>query len=138
MTESPTESGGMPVKSWEGRLLDARLQILDRQLHDHNGDPIGTVDDIELEDIPVGRAIPRSTPPPRIKALVSGPVLGTRIFGGRPPRSRQHFIPWDLIDRIEAVVTLRSTADEFDTTWAERWLRHHVIGRIPGGHHAAE
>lgn len=123
---------------WDGRVVDARLQVLDRQLHDHHDDPIGVVDDLELADVPVGVDIPTGTPAPRITALVTGHVLATRILGGSTPLSRLQFIPWELVSRLGVVLELRSTDDRPGSLWVEHWLRRHVIGRIPGGRHAPE
>ena len=58
-----------------GRLLDARLHLLDRQMLDDRGVPVGIVDDLELSadafgDIPAGAA-------PRVTGLVSGHVVAT-------------------------------------------------------------
>ncbi|MCV7420908.1 hypothetical protein H7K45_10195 [Mycobacterium yunnanensis] len=123
---------------WDGRVVDARRQVLDRQLHDHDGDPIGVVDDLDLADVPVGVDIEPGTPAPTVAALVTGHVLATRILGGSTSASRLCFIPWDLVDRLGVTLTLRPTDVRPSSLWLEDWLRHHVIGRIPGGRHAPE
>jgi hypothetical protein len=120
------------------RIIDARLQLLDRQILDDDGNPIGTVDDIELDDLALDHDIAAGTAAPQVTALVSGHGLSTRILGGRPPDSRLQFIPWNLVGRIGVVISLRPTDHQFDTLWVERWLRRHVIGRIPGGRHAPQ
>ena len=63
-----------------GRLLDARLHLLDRQLLDDDGAPVGIVDDLELSGAEFG-ALTAGARPPRVTGLVSGHVLATRIFG---------------------------------------------------------
>jgi hypothetical protein len=73
-----------------------------------------------------------------VSAILSGHVLATRILGGQPPRSRLQEIPWTLVRRIGIVVDLDPTDMTFDNQWLERWLRDHVIARIPGGRHAAQ
>ncbi|KAA0102172.1 hypothetical protein CIW49_02265 [Mycolicibacterium sp. P1-18] len=123
---------------WDGRVVDARLQVLDRQLHNHRGDPIGVVDDLDLADVPVGVPIDAGTPAPRAAALVTGHVLATRILGGSTPTSRLVFIPWDLVDRLGVVITLRRNDLRPGSLWVEKWLRRHVVARIPGGRHAPE
>lgn len=123
---------------WDGRVVDARLQVLDRQLHDHRDDPIGVVDDVDLAEVPVGVDIETGTPAPRVTALVTGHVLATRILGGSTPVSRLQFIPWEQVGRLGVVLALRPTADGPGSLWLEHWLRRHVIGRIPGGRHAPE
>ena len=128
----------LPVMPHRGRLLDARLHLLDRQLLDHNDDPVGIVDDVELTDFAVDTDIPSGREAPRVTGLLSGQVVGTRIFGGDPPRSRLQEIPWNLIDSVGTVIRLKPTDVEFDVDWVERWLRDRIIKRIPGGRHAAE
>ena len=119
------------------RVIDAQLHLLDRQVLDVDGVPITTVDDLELSDMPDG-AIRKGTPAPHIESLLSGPVLGTRIFGGRPPASRWHRIEWQHLARIGTALELGIDGEELDVTWPERWVRDHIIGRIPGGHHDPE
>ncbi|ASR56840.1 hypothetical protein CBP52_08460 [Cellulomonas sp. PSBB021] len=112
-----------------GLVLDARLHLLDRQVDDVAGDPVATVDDVELAERD-GLVV--------VTDLLSGPVLATRVFGGRPPRSRWHRIAWRHVTDVGIVVRLGVHGEELDVLWVERWLREHVIGRIPGGRHAPE
>ena len=118
-----------------GRLLDGRLHLLDRQVIDVHGVPITTVDDLELSDVPSGEELPPGTPPPVITALLSGPVLATRIFGGRPPSSRLCRTPWDAVFDVGVTITLAVGGETLDVTWTERWVRDQIIARIPGGRH---
>jgi len=117
------------------RYLDAHLHLLDRQVLDVHGVPIAVVDDLELSEIPAGQEIPPDTSPPVITALLSGPTLATRIFGGRPPESRMVRTPWVAIREIGVVIKLSVGRDTQDLFWTERWVRDHIIGRIPGGRH---
>jgi hypothetical protein len=133
-----TSPDGLPALEWQGRVLDARLQILDRQVHDVRSLPVGTVDDISLDGLTVGTDIPPGAPAPTVTAVVSGRVLMTRIFGGRPPESKLTFIDWALVDRLATVLTLRVSGEDFDSMWLENWLRDHIIARIPGGKHAPQ
>ncbi|BBX35404.1 hypothetical protein MMAG44476_01225 [Mycolicibacterium mageritense DSM 44476 = CIP 104973] len=118
--------------------LDARLHLLDRQLVDDDGDPIGIVDDLELDGVELDQDIAEGTPAPRVAALLSGQVVATRILGGSAPRSRLQEIPWKLVAAIGVTVQLEVTDMDFDVQWVERWLRDHIVARIPGGRHAAE
>jgi hypothetical protein len=118
--------------------LDARLHLLDRQLLDDNCDPVGIVDDLELTDFPVDEDIPSGTQAPRVTGLLSGRVIGTRIFGGAPPRSRLQEIPWSLVESVGTVIKLKPTDMTFDVGWVESWLRDRIIKHIPGGQHATE
>jgi hypothetical protein len=119
-----------------GRVLDARLHLLDRQLLDVDDVPVHTVDDLEIlaadgTGEPVGtHAV--------LANLLTGPVLGTRIFGGRPPSSRLERIPWHDVRGIGTAVRLGVRGDTLDASWVERWVRDKVIGRIPGGRHDPE
>jgi hypothetical protein len=128
----------LPNIPHRGRLLDARLHLLDRQLLDDDDNPVGIVDDVELTDFDMDEDIPVGAQAPKVTALLSGHVLATRIFGGEPPRSRLQEIPWNLVARVGAVVKLKPTDTVFDVGWVERWLRERIIKHIPGGRHAAE
>jgi len=119
-------------------VLDARLHVLDRQLLDRDGEPVTTVDDLELDGIEPGAQIERDAPRPRVAAILTGADLATRIFGGRPPSSRRVRIPWRLVAEVGTALRLGVSGDSLDATWAERWVRDHVIGRIPGGRHDPE
>lgn len=118
------------------RTVDARLHLLDRQLVNADGDPVGIVDDLELDDIEVDRDIPAGTPAPRVRALLSGQALATRIFGGSPPRTRLHERPWQTVANVDVTVQLSDDDSPSDVHWVEQWLRAHIVGRIPGGHDA--
>ena len=128
----------LPNMPHQGRLLDARLHLLDRQLLDDNDDPVGIVDDLEVTDFDMDKDIPSGTEPPRVTGLLSGHVIATRIFGGEPPRSRFQEVPWTLVASVDTVVKLKPTDMTFDVSWVERWLRDRIIKHIPGGRHAAE
>ncbi len=120
------------------RYLDARLHLLDRQLLDHDGDPAGIVDDLEIDGVQPDRDIEIGAPAPRVTALLSGHVFATRVLGGSPPRSRYTEFPWHLVAKVVVTVQLHDTELPSEGHWVERWLRRHVIARIPGGRHAAE
>lgn len=78
------------------RVVDARLHLLSRQVLDVDGEPVTTVDDLELvaadgadgtaRDDGPRDAVPGE--PAEVGALLTGPVLVTRLLGGRPPASR--------------------------------------------------
>ena len=120
-----------------GRVLDAQLHLLDRQVLDRDGVPVTAVDDLELGDVPVDTDLD-GVEPPLVENLLSGPVLGTRIFGGRPPESRWHRIPWATIAELGTAIHLDARAADFELGWPERWVRDHIIARIPGGRHDPE
>jgi hypothetical protein len=122
----------------DGNLLDARLHLLDRQLLDHDDNPVGIVDDLELSGIEVDRDIATDAEAPRVTSLLSGHVVATRILGGQPPLSRLQTIPWRLVASIGVVVRMKPTDLVIDADWMERWLCDRIIKHIPGGRHAAE
>jgi hypothetical protein len=124
----------LPVKRRRGELIDARLHLLDRQLLDDDDDPVGIVDDLELDGVEFDHDIADGAEAPRVTALLSVQVVAARIFGGAPPRSRLQEIPWKLVASVGVVVKLKPTDMTFDVSWVERWLRDR-IKHIPGGQH---
>jgi hypothetical protein len=125
----------LPVPPAAGRILDAQLHLLDRQVLDVDGVPVTTADDLELTGPAPDRPIPEGTPAPVLSALLTGPVLGTRIFGGRPPSSRLIRIPWADVADVGVVLRLGVRGESLDADWVERWIRDKIIRRIPGGRH---
>jgi hypothetical protein len=128
-------------KSWPapaGQVLDAQLHLLDRQILDRDEVPVTTVDDIEISDIELDAPLDTDAPAPVILSLLTGPVLGTRIFGGRPPASRWEKIPWSCVARVSTVVSLGIPGQNLTATWTERWVRDRIIRRIPGAGHDPE
>lgn len=143
----------VPEPPAAGRVLDARLHLLDRQVLDADGEPVCTLDDLELDvagpdaagadaagaDHAAGeRAHPTGRSTLVVTALLTGPVLGTRLFGGRPPSSRWQRVLWRHVTDVGAAVRIGVRGDELEATWRERWLRERVVGRIPGRAHDPE
>jgi hypothetical protein len=118
-----------------GLILDAQLHLLDRQVLDTDDVPVTTVDDLEISGPDQDRPSPPGTPAPVILALLTGPVLATRIFGGRPPSSRLIRIPWQDVADVGVVLRLGVRGAGLDASWVERWIRDKIIARIPGGRH---
>ena len=121
-----------------GRVLDAHLDLLDRQVLDREGVPVTTVDDLELDGIELGVRIQPGSPPPTLAAILTGPQLLMRLFGGHAPAARRIAIPWKLVSEVGTTVRLGVDADSLDASWVERWVSRHLIGRIPGGRHDPE
>jgi hypothetical protein len=140
-----------------GRQLWAALHLLDRQLLDRHGQMAGCVDDIELSPGAEGTLY--------VSAILAGPgVLAPRLgaprFGAWRRRSQQLWandrherdghdrpdaegtdptrIPFGRVQRIASHITLAADSDELASYASERWVRDHVIGRLPGSDHAAE
>ncbi len=133
MTSAPAPLPKVPHVA--GRILDAQLHLMDRQVLDHDGVPVTTVDDLEVSGPALDVEIERGSAPPVITALLTGSVLGTRIFGGRPPSSRLIRIPWKDVAEVDVVVRLGVKGEPLDASWVERWIRDKIIARIPGGRH---
>ena len=74
-----------------------------------------------------------------MSGILTGQVLATRIFGGQPPRARLQAaaLAAGRQDSAPSCSCVR-TDQPIDGLWLEHWLRDHVIGRIPGGRHAAQ
>ena len=110
------------------------LHLLDRQIVDRDGEPVGKVDDVELTVGADGIM--------RVTALLVGPrALGERIGGvlGRwmagslsPPPRR---IDMDLVAEVTSAVTLSVKRELLSDAPVESWLRDHLIARIPGSGH---
>jgi hypothetical protein len=128
-----------------GRILDAGLRLLDRQLVDEHGRLAGKVDDLELE-------LPAGGGPPVVTAILAGPGALSRRLGGRlgawferaanrlrsgderdPPR-----IPFADVKAIGHAVELSVAREDLDTYRLEHWARDHLVGRIPGAGDAPE
>ncbi|WP_171468608.1 hypothetical protein [Cellulosimicrobium sp. 72-3] len=132
------------------RVVDARLHLLSRQVLDVDGEPVTTVDDLELvASAAADDAAPDRSPddgprdavpgePAEVGAVLTGPVLVTRLLGGRPPASRWERVPWSDVGHVGTALELTVRADSLDLHWTEDWLREHVVGRIPGGRHDPE
>lgn len=117
------------------------FDLLDRQILDRDGEPVGKVDDLELTYDDTGT--------PHVTALLLGQeVLGDRIGGilgrwmagtarrlsgstDRPPMR----IPIDLVDTLDSAVNLSVHRDLLTDPPLETWLRDHLITRIPGASH---
>ncbi|TYL53283.1 hypothetical protein [Agromyces mariniharenae] len=129
-----TDAAPLPA----GRVLDAHLHVLDRQVLDRDEVPVTTADDLELDGIELGARIEPGSPPPTVSAILTGPQLMMRLFGGHAPAARRVSIPWRLVAEVGTVIHLGVAGDSLQAGWAERWVSRHIIGRIPGGRHAPE
>lgn len=125
-------------------VLYAGLHLLDRQIIDSEGELVGKVDDLELSE-------PDGSQPPRLVALLLGPQAygqrlggrlgswiasaGARLAGTEDPIQ----IPLDLVDEVDVSIKLKVRLAELDRPErADRWLRDHFIGRIPGARDASK
>ena len=126
-----------------GRVLEAGLHLLDRQLIDSDGRLAGKVDDLELE-------VPEGGGPPVVTAILSGPGALSRRIGGRAGAwleavanrlrgdQRPARVPFGVVKRIESAVDLSVAKAELETNRLEAWTRDHLIGHLPGAGDAPE
>jgi sporulation protein YlmC with PRC-barrel domain len=121
-----------------GRRYDAALHLLDRQLVDPDGRLVGKVDDLEVEEIDGGRLA--------VSAVLTGPgALAPRMHGrlgewiaavwkrlhpAEDPRPGR--IPAGDLVRVSSAVHLGRHRSELAVDGFERWVRHHVVERLPG------
>ncbi|BCJ47698.1 hypothetical protein GCM10010168_20570 [Actinoplanes ianthinogenes] len=109
------------------------FDLLDRQIVDADGEPVGKIDDIEIIDGTV------------VALLCGQQALGERIGGalGRwiaavarrmsePPDQPPIRVPVDLIARVTSAVELSVRRELLVEPPLEGWLREHLIDRIPG------
>ncbi|MCW2505517.1 MAG: hypothetical protein JWO79_3801 [Actinomycetia bacterium] len=124
-----------------GRQYDAALSLLDRQVVDPRKLPVANVDDVELETGENGELwvsailVGPAALGPRIGGLVGRIMTGAaqRLSGRGPGR-----IPFAIVTDIGSAVTVSVPVADLDVQPLERWLRDHVIQRIPGASNAAE
>jgi sporulation protein YlmC with PRC-barrel domain len=117
--------------------MDLIRDVLDKQVSDQRGHPMGKVDGI-IAEIHEGQ-------PPRLLWLeVSGTALARRLHPrlGRwgqalarrfsPTHGRSCRIPWSRIHEFGSSIRVDIAAESTTAVAWERWLRDRVIGRIPG------
>jgi hypothetical protein len=128
-----------------GRILEAGLHLLDRQLIDKDGRLAGKVDDLELE-------FPSGGGPPTVTAILAGPGALSRRIGGRfgawleavANRLRdgddQHpaRVSFAVVKGIDSAIDLSVPKRELETDRLEAWTRDHLIGHLPGAGDAPE
>ena len=128
-----------------GRILEAGLQLLDRQLIDANGRLAGKVDDLELE-------VPEGGGPRVVTAILAGPGALSRRIGGRAGAfleavanrlrdgddQRPARVSFGVVKRIGSAVDLSVPKADLETNRVEAWTRDHLIGHVPGAGDAPE
>jgi sporulation protein YlmC with PRC-barrel domain len=110
--------------------FDVGYWLLDDEIVDADGRRCGRVDDVELEGGP--------GEPARISAILAGPA----VFPDRLPRrlaplarrllgSRVIRVPWDEIEDVDIVVTLKRTGEELGLGRGDDEVGR-VLNRLPG------
>jgi hypothetical protein len=117
--------------------LDLVRDVLDKQMLDRRLQRMGKVDGIVLEL--------REGMPPRVIGLEVGMTALSRRLGRRPGRWMTRLahrlspqrpgacrVPWPKVQQIDLAVHVDLDAEQSPAYVLERWLRRHVVGRIPG------
>jgi len=124
---------------YPGRVIDAGLQLLDRQIIDINGEMAGNVDDLELTFPEEG------TGPPIVTAILAGPGALARRVGGRlgswiesvharlhpHPNPGPARIPFGVVKHFNAAVELSMPRADLEVDRVEKWVRDTIISKIP-------
>jgi sporulation protein YlmC with PRC-barrel domain len=122
-----------------GRVVDAGLELLDRQMIDPDGRMAGNVDDLELTFLP-------EPGPPFVTAVLAGPGALARRIGGRIGSTigRIHErlqeqgvegparISFGVVSSIGSDVRLSVSRHELEIYRFERWARDAIVAKIPG------
>lgn len=111
--------------------------VLDARVTDITGAPLGRVDGISLSVRPDG-------PPLVSDLLLGGTVIAERLPGVLTPLlaplARRlsvrggvpHRIPWRKVRRVDLDVVVDEPATESAALATARWIRQHIVARIPG------
>jgi sporulation protein YlmC with PRC-barrel domain len=113
--------------------MELGLAVLDQQVLDRQDQPMGKVDGVVLEL--------RPGEPARVSHIVvGGTTLLWRIHRGlarwverrRGKDGRVAVIPWSRVLRVGVDVKVDADSAGSPALYWERWVRDHLIGRIPG------
>jgi sporulation protein YlmC with PRC-barrel domain len=125
--------------------LRINFHLVDRQIVDTHGDPVGKVDDVEL-------AVDPDTGRIRVTNIVCGMhILGDRIggrFGGWMAAIARRLHPDDdprpmridvrTVTEIGSAVMIGVARETLLTPPLEQWLDDHLIDKIPGAGDAGQ
>ena len=123
-----------------GQRRDLALHLLDRQIVDTDGNAVGNVDDVEIDDSGI------------VTALLTGPQALAPRLGGRlgewllilsagiSRRSTEQptRIGVDLVTDYGTSITVARSREELGAHLNEDRMRDYFIGRLPGANHARE
>ena len=117
--------------------------VLDQQIIDREGHRAGRVDGIALEIRPDG--------PPRVAYIDVGTDALARRFSTRLERfvrrihhrvqgeHRKPFqVPWQKVVQVSISAHLDVDCAEYSSFHVEKWLRDHIITKIPGNAHGKD
>lgn len=114
--------------------MNLAADVLDQQLIDCRNRKSGKVDGIALEV--------RDGEPPRVAYLDMGAHVLARRLSRRLERFLlRHFgtdsfrLPWSAVESVDVSVRLKVDSTEYSRYSVEKWLREHLIEKIPGNAH---
>lgn len=117
--------------------------VLDKELLDREGEPMGRVDGLvmrvgkssqpRITHIEIGGPVPWERVHPALARLA---IRLARLWG--PKRGDEVRIPWAHVETVGRDIKLDVEAKKTGAIDWEIWLAHHVIGRIPGGGEEAD
>jgi sporulation protein YlmC with PRC-barrel domain len=121
-----------------GRVLDLALHLLDRQIVDTDGNPVGNVDDVEIDESGYVEAL--LVGPQAVAGRLGGRLgewlaFWTRVLQGGTEPTR---IPVDLLTDLGSHITVARSRTELGAHRNEDRAREYLIGRIPGGRREGE
>jgi sporulation protein YlmC with PRC-barrel domain len=111
--------------------------ILDQQVIDREGIPMGRVDGIVLR-------VQEGRPPTIARLVIGGPTPLRRIsraLARRAERWRKRWgpadrdgfeVPWRQVIKVGIDIRLDVAAERTPATAWERWVRDRIVSRIPG------
>jgi hypothetical protein len=128
-----------------GRVIDAALHLLDRQVVDPDEHLVCNVDDLEL-------TVPEDGGAPYVTAILAGPIALGPWLGGLLGRwvtavgERLHPLPdptparidFGVVDKVESSVRIALRREDTRANAFEGWCRDNVVAKIPGAAHASE
>jgi sporulation protein YlmC with PRC-barrel domain len=123
----------------DGRVADAGLELLDRQILDPDGRMAGNVDDLTLSWREAGA-------PPFVSEILAGPGALSRRLGGRLGRwtgaihqrlQDQHLegpasMGFGIVSHLDEAVHVTVGYEDLPTHAVESWVRKRIVDRIPG------
>jgi sporulation protein YlmC with PRC-barrel domain len=119
------------------------FDLLDRQVLDRDGHPVGKVDDLELARTGDGAwyvaalLVGQQALGRRIGGWLGGLIanIAHRLSTAADPHPTR--VPYDLVDAVNSAVHLSVRRELLPDAPLEDWLRDHLIARIPGARHAS-
>jgi sporulation protein YlmC with PRC-barrel domain len=121
-----------------GRVMDLALHLLDRQVVDTHGDPVGKVDDVELSEEGLVTAL--LVGPQALAGRIGG-VLGELLLFlsagiGRDSTEEPVRVAVELVTDYGTQITVARSREELGAHRNEDRAREYVVGRIPGADRA--